>query len=216
MTRNDLYTAVWSNPVSHVARRIGMSDRGLIEICRTAEIPTPPRGFWRKVRTGQTPERPSLPRPEDDSNVPVNLDRAPVNGGSLPSNGSAVLQVESVAPKEDKPSVLTTTAGPRPTPLSDWLEAAVSETTTAASVRGEYQKLCGLANVFDQHLLVTQFLDQMEASEFKESSRTAAIMRKWVAAMRRHHAKADPVEKVIADFRALSFSRQKPIWWDSM
>lgn len=216
MTRNELYSAVWSDPVSHVARRIGMSDRGLIDICRTAEIPTPPRGFWRKVRTGQTPDKPSLPRPEDDSNVPITLDRAPVKGCALPSTGSEVLLAEAVAPKEGKPSAMNATTDARPAPSTDWLEGAVIETTSLAGARGEYQKLLGMTSAFDQHQLVTQFLDQMEAAEFKESSRTAAIMRKWVATMRRHHAKADPVEKVLAEFRALSFSRQRPNWWDSM
>jgi len=211
MTRNDLYTAVWSDPVSHVARRIGMSDRGLIDICRAAEIPTPPRGFWRKVRTGQTPEKPALPRPEDDSSVPVDVNGALPKSAVAPTAATPMPTLNARAASE-----LSASAEMGGFAKADWLELTPGETAATASAKGEYQKLLNLADAFDQHQLIGQLLDQIEASECKESVRTAAIMRRWVATMRHHHAKADPVEKVLADFRALSFSRQKPIWWDSM
>jgi len=53
MRRTELYKAVWADPVLHVAKRLGFSDRGLAEVCKRANIPTPPRGHWRRLQTGQ-------------------------------------------------------------------------------------------------------------------------------------------------------------------
>jgi hypothetical protein len=208
MTRNDLYTAVWSNPVRHVAKRIGISDRGLIDICRQAEIPTPPRGFWRKVQTGQMPEKPQLPRPDDDSNVPITISHGSANGAPTSQTHAEKPLTESLA--------LTprTTTETRHIASNDWLELTPGENSATSSVKNEYQKLQSLSSAFRQHQLVSEFLEHLEESECKESLRTATIIRKWVLTMRRHQAKANPVEKALADFRAMSFSRQKPIWWD--
>lgn len=76
MTRSELYLSVWAEPVMHVAKRIGISDRGLAEVCKRVDIPTPPRGYWRRIQTGQTPDRVPLPRPEDDSVVPFTVEGA--------------------------------------------------------------------------------------------------------------------------------------------
>jgi hypothetical protein len=71
MRRTELYKAVWADPVLHVAKRLGFSDRGLAEVCKRANIPTPPRGHWRRLQTGQPVIATPLPNPEDDSDVGI-------------------------------------------------------------------------------------------------------------------------------------------------
>jgi hypothetical protein len=44
-----------------LAERYGLSDVGLAKICRAADIPTPPRGYWAKKAAGKAPPRPRLP-----------------------------------------------------------------------------------------------------------------------------------------------------------
>lgn len=212
MTRNELYRAVWSDPVFHIAKRIGISNRSLLDVCRRAEVPTPPRGYWRRIQTGQTPEKAPLTRPEDDSSIPISLDGPAANAGALPSEA---VDMPPPAQKSKNESAPLPTAKTGTAIKDDWLEIPLGETRSASATKGEYQKLIRLAGLFERHQLVSKFLAQLDEAECQESLRTAAVIRHWAAVMRRHHAEASPVEQIITDFRALSFSRQKPTWWDS-
>ena len=42
-TREELYEDVWSQPMLTLARRYGMSDRGLAKLCSRHRIPVPGR-----------------------------------------------------------------------------------------------------------------------------------------------------------------------------
>ena len=66
LTREKLYEQVWSEPIVHVARRLGLSGRGLGKLCARYDIPVPPRGWWAKKRHGQAVRRLPLP-PSDDT-----------------------------------------------------------------------------------------------------------------------------------------------------
>jgi hypothetical protein len=51
-TRETLYQQVWSEPIIHVARRVGLPGRGLGKLCARYSIPVPPRGWWAKKQHG--------------------------------------------------------------------------------------------------------------------------------------------------------------------
>ncbi|WP_204321152.1 hypothetical protein [Cupriavidus neocaledonicus] len=59
--RETLYNEVWTDPVTVVAPRYGLSDVGLAKICRTLAIPLPSRGYWAKVKAGRIMNRVPLP-----------------------------------------------------------------------------------------------------------------------------------------------------------
>jgi integrase len=59
--RESLHELVWTAPVLEVAKRLGVSDVGLAKLCRRAEIPTPGRGYWARVESGQRVGRAPLP-----------------------------------------------------------------------------------------------------------------------------------------------------------
>lgn len=63
--RQTLYEEVWSDPVTIVAERYGLSDVGLAKICRKLRIPLPRRGYWAKVKAGRTMPRMPLPKVAD-------------------------------------------------------------------------------------------------------------------------------------------------------
>lgn len=48
-----LLKEVWSEPLSVVAPRYGLSDVGLKKLCSRLQIPTPSRGHWSKLRAGK-------------------------------------------------------------------------------------------------------------------------------------------------------------------
>lgn len=59
--RTVLYGEVWAEPMGTVASRYGISDVMLKKICKQLEVPTPPRGYWAKLKAGLKPEIPKLP-----------------------------------------------------------------------------------------------------------------------------------------------------------
>ncbi|WP_080426334.1 hypothetical protein [Burkholderia ubonensis] len=65
--REALYEEVWTNPVSTVSKRYGISDNGLRKICQKLGVPLPPLGYWARLRAGQRVKRPSLPRHDGPS-----------------------------------------------------------------------------------------------------------------------------------------------------
>jgi len=52
--RTKLFNEVWSEPVTTVAERYGLSDNGLRKRCIKLQIPLPPVGYWAKVKAGVT------------------------------------------------------------------------------------------------------------------------------------------------------------------
>lgn len=65
LTREQLYELVWSEPISIVAPRLGLSDRGLAKACERLHVPRPGRGYWEKKRSGKRVRQPPLrPLPE--------------------------------------------------------------------------------------------------------------------------------------------------------
>lgn len=59
--RATLYNEVWTDPVTVVAPRYGLSDVGLAKICRALVIPLPSRGYWAKIKAGKIMNRAPLP-----------------------------------------------------------------------------------------------------------------------------------------------------------
>lgn len=62
LDRPGLFELVWSKPVSRVAKEWGLSGRGLSKACRRLNVPTPPRGYWARIRAGKRVRRPQLPK----------------------------------------------------------------------------------------------------------------------------------------------------------
>ncbi|QNI35886.1 hypothetical protein [Edaphobacter albus] len=61
LDRDQLYAEVWSEAMTKVSTRYGVSDVALAKICRRMDIPAPERGYWARVAAGQKLPRPPLP-----------------------------------------------------------------------------------------------------------------------------------------------------------
>lgn len=75
--RETLYNEVWTEPVSVVAPRYGLSDVGLAKICRSLAIPLPSRGYWAKVKAGKVMRRVPLPPLKRSGPVAAGLVKLP-------------------------------------------------------------------------------------------------------------------------------------------
>jgi len=60
--RVKLYEEVWAKPVVDVAAQYGVSDVAIHKICKSLNVPVPPRGYWSKIRAGAKPKKTSLPK----------------------------------------------------------------------------------------------------------------------------------------------------------
>jgi len=61
LTREELYEQVWTEPIVRVARRLGLSDRGLGKLCARYDVPVPARGWWAKKQHCHAVRRVPLP-----------------------------------------------------------------------------------------------------------------------------------------------------------
>ena len=64
-TREQLYRLAWERPMQQLAETLDMSDVGLAKICRGANVPLPPRGYWAKLRAGKFVDAPPALPPRD-------------------------------------------------------------------------------------------------------------------------------------------------------
>lgn len=90
--RKDLFDQVWAEPVSHVAKRIGISDVALAKICRSMSIPLPGRGYWARKAVGSAPSKPTL-RPAK-SGTPLTYERPRYVAAPTEIEGEANIRAE--------------------------------------------------------------------------------------------------------------------------
>ena len=70
-SRKQLYAQVWQQPLTHIARDLGISDVGLRKVCKRHAIPTPPAGHWAKLAHGKPVTVAKLPDPDDDRPITI-------------------------------------------------------------------------------------------------------------------------------------------------
>ena len=56
LSRKELYDLVWQEPMTTLSKKLGITDNGLRKHCKSMNIPTPPMGYWSKVKFGKKPE----------------------------------------------------------------------------------------------------------------------------------------------------------------
>lgn len=76
-TRREFYDLVWSKPMIHLAKELGVSDVALHKICRKHDIPNPPLGWWAKKAAGKAVEQIPLPEVESDRPDAIYIRSAP-------------------------------------------------------------------------------------------------------------------------------------------
>jgi hypothetical protein len=53
MTREQLYSLMWKEPVSSVAKRLGITELIIRKACKEMQIPLPYNGYWGKMKFGK-------------------------------------------------------------------------------------------------------------------------------------------------------------------
>jgi hypothetical protein len=89
LTRQELHALVWAHPVSHLAKRFGISDQGLAKICDRFDIPRPRAGHWNKIAAGKGIATPALPPARTGTDETITI-VPPTAGGVTPVGHSAL------------------------------------------------------------------------------------------------------------------------------
>jgi len=61
VSREKLFEECWTEPMTKVAARYGVSSSYLARICEQLNVPRPPRGYWVQLGVGKAPPKPELP-----------------------------------------------------------------------------------------------------------------------------------------------------------
>jgi hypothetical protein len=69
ISRIELYNQAWTEAMSSLARRLGISGVGLAKVCRKHSIPCPPRGYWAKKAAGQQVRQTPLPNRDQNPQI---------------------------------------------------------------------------------------------------------------------------------------------------
>ena len=96
MKRIELYTLVWSKPMTHIGREFGMSDVAIRKHCKKYDIPTPKAGYWAKIAHGKKVRQPPLSMKRFSADTQVRLSPKPTTPQSAESKQAAA-QAEAMA-----------------------------------------------------------------------------------------------------------------------
>ena len=79
LTRKELHDLVWNEPMTTVCKRFGITDNGLRKHCKSMNIPTPPNGYWAKLKNGKKVDKVPLPQDYIDKKDNVELSEVDPN-----------------------------------------------------------------------------------------------------------------------------------------
>ncbi|HET9954371.1 MAG TPA: hypothetical protein VFQ61_07700 [Polyangiaceae bacterium] len=75
LTRDELYSLVWSRPMTAVAEEFGVSSVAFAKYCVKLGIPRPSRGYWQQLAAGFKPRPDKLPKPGPRTPTTITLTR---------------------------------------------------------------------------------------------------------------------------------------------
>jgi hypothetical protein len=116
LTRSELYALVWSEPMSTLAPKHGLSDVGMAKICRRLRVPRPWRGYWARKDAGQTVKPtplPKLPASSPTEFLEVTIHRGVVKSADK-AEGPVADQARFEALPENRISVAAILSDPHP------------------------------------------------------------------------------------------------------
>lgn len=71
--RHELYEMIWSEPMSKLAKKYGLSDVWLAKVCKKYDIPRPGRGYWAQRQAGKRVPATRLPNRSYDPLIQIRI-----------------------------------------------------------------------------------------------------------------------------------------------
>jgi hypothetical protein len=112
ISRQELYNLVWAEPMTTICKRFGLTDNGLRKQCKSMDIPTPPVGYWSKLKHGKQTEKIPLPKEsasnkqstdliEKEITLPPPMSRNVIRESEIESGDTSIFVVPEVLYAKD-------------------------------------------------------------------------------------------------------------------
>ena len=122
VTRAELYEQVWAKPMLKLATEYRITATGLAKVCRKANIPVPPRGYWNKLKAGKPVMKRSPLPPGGDGRAKISIQP------SRPSPGiDPVVDARTAAEQQLENRIQVSDRARKPHPLIQDASAALSK-----------------------------------------------------------------------------------------
>ncbi|HQR98176.1 MULTISPECIES: hypothetical protein [unclassified Polaromonas] len=226
LTREQLYKWVWNYPVTRVAEKLGISDSSLARKCRAHNVPTPGRGYWRRVEQGIPVQRLPLPNPDQGStevSVRVSEARAAeLDQLLLPFVESLIGQTAKVNSSDglDLPEALEVFEGHQVAPTLDFASGIASPqiglTEETCQAMADPADIIALAALHDKTELARRFIEAVREASHDCDAATKAVLILWTDAARATIFESDPTTCVLKECRCVASGRVNPEWWITM
>jgi hypothetical protein len=219
LTREQLYNWVWTCSVRKIASQLGLSDAGLANKCKVNNIPTPGRGYWRKLETGSPVQRTPLPFPEH-SIATVSVEVSEEMAMSLNQYHSPVVE----QPGAPNASMSTPSRGLHNDELTTGTTVdrspEVAQTAAPEPTEWEFDRF----NPRDVIAISSCRLQADGAAKFLEYVRslargcdlpTKAVIALWIERAEKQLSRPDPMAAELVECcRRIARGLDKPAWWD--
>lgn len=224
LTRSQLYRWVWTTPAERIGEVLGMSGSTLAKTCKRFDVPTPARGYWRKVQTGHADPATPLPHPEDvrltsievSDEVAADLNsradspntdarNVDAQGGGEKAQVAGEARVTVRNPKED--------GAPR---TEDPAPSFQRGSRIQESTGGRPPDAKALRRLAEDQLLyagLINALDRLQARVQEVDPGTGAALSLWLQLARQALAHLDPVEQIVASCHLMASGATSPEWW---
>lgn len=228
LTRQMLHAWVWSTPVEKVGEVLGVSGARVAQVCKRCRVPTPPRGYWRRVSVGQTVPPTPLPDPTDISSTRINLpDEIAVSLlEKMQAQGEGSQEDLSPSHSDKKPSALEVESlefvGCQPPLAHDSMpgRAELNRTTAippvmevSSGVGTNAESLSQLGIEYGRYLALQQLFDKLYETAASLDAGTAAVLVVWLQSARTVLPQLDPTHKIVEACRHIASGNSRPTWW---
>ena len=216
MRRAELYELAWAVPISKIAGRFGLTDRGLAKLCERNHIPLPGRGYWAKVGADQYPPRSPLPRPDQDYELPLSdsIVPDPESGTSSDAVASPAAALDEPRlrnlrlhpPSKPEPAVKKDvrtdrlrSVPPRPDPPKP---APTDQFEIYSSLGAECERAMAAGMEYQRRQAAQVFLGAVVANVHSLDEATSIAVLNWARAVHKRLSLVDPGGAVIGEIRA--------------
>lgn len=224
VTRQQLYRWLWTTPAERIAEVIGISGSTLAKTCRKFDVPTPARGYWRRVQTGQNVPATPLPNPEDIrlTSLEVSEEIASTLSGRADSPGTdervpdelvAVAGRPTSGKEVEKARGNVPAEAPVSTAISSLIAGPNFAQQSGLSLQPDAEGLRQVGAEYQLFVEVGEALDRLQARSQDLEPGTAAALSIWLLLARRELARRDPLEQVVASCHRVASGGEKPEWW---
>jgi hypothetical protein len=230
LTRLLLYKWIWTCPISKVATEVGISGSAIAKKCRAYNIPTPGRGYWRRVEQKIDVQRSPLPDPEGyASEVPLKvseerallLEQLPAfafkiharseNEEIPPAQVAKNVEIphEKLQLNEKSPS--SGDQLPMGGNGASWIDIEGS-----SQERFGPRQILQAASKLETIEVARRFLRALNAASQTCDPPTRAVLILWVQLAREVLTQADPVGNVLSECQLIANGKVTPPWYAAL